>query len=55
MVAVGKTPTDVLPVAALVERTAEIRLGATGLGGAIELPEKVNWISPGSTKHLRTN
>jgi len=40
--AVGKTPKDVLHIAALVERTAEIVWGARALGAIVPLPEEVN-------------
>jgi L-fuculose-phosphate aldolase len=39
--AVGKTPKDVLHVAALVERTAEIVWGARALGQVVPLPDEV--------------
>ncbi|OBG20160.1 fuculose phosphate aldolase [Mycolicibacterium celeriflavum] len=42
LVAVGPRPDKVLHVTALVERTAQIVWGATVLGGAVPLPEKVN-------------
>ncbi len=42
MVAVGKSPSDALHVTAMVERAAEIVLGAVALGGAEQLPDKVN-------------
>lgn len=55
MVAVGKTPADALHVTALVERTAEIVIGAKALGGAVPLPEKVNSDFAGVYGFLRTN
>jgi L-fuculose-phosphate aldolase len=42
MVAVGKSPADALHITALVERSAEIILGAVALGGAVELPGDMN-------------
>ena len=55
MVAVGKSPTDVLHITALVERTAEILMGSASIGGAIHLPDKVNSNFAGVYKYLRTN
>jgi L-fuculose-phosphate aldolase len=40
--AVGKTPKDVLKIAQLVERTAEIVWGARALGEVVPIPEEVN-------------
>ncbi|HUY63302.1 MAG TPA: L-fuculose-phosphate aldolase [Acidimicrobiales bacterium] len=55
MVAIGKSPSDVLHVTALVERSAEILLGAMALGGAVPLPEKSNSDFAGVYQYLRTN
>ena len=55
MVAVGKDPADVLHITACVERTAQIVLGAMGLGGAVPIPDKVNDGFKGVYKYLRTN
>jgi L-fuculose-phosphate aldolase len=55
MVAVGKSPADALHITALVERTAEILMGAAGLGGVVELPEKINKNFHGVYRYLRTN
>jgi L-fuculose-phosphate aldolase len=55
MVAVGKSPADALHVTALVERTAEIIIGAMVLGGAVHLPDKVNSDFAGVYGFLRTN
>lgn len=55
MVAVGKSPSDALHVTAMVERAAEIVIGALALGGAVPLPEKTNSDFAGVYKFLRTN
>jgi len=55
MVAVGKSPADVLHITALVERTAQILIGAISLGGVVKLPDKVNSDFGGVYKYLRTN
>ncbi|MHB8328651.1 MAG: L-fuculose-phosphate aldolase [Acidimicrobiales bacterium] len=55
MVAIGKSPSDSLHVTALVERTAEIVIGAMALGGAVPLPDKVNSDFAGVYQYLRTN
>jgi len=55
MVAVGKSPADALHVTAMVERAAEIVLGAKALGGAVPLPDKVNSDFAGVYQFLRTN
>ena len=51
----GKDPADVLHVTACVERTAQIVIGAMGLGGAVPIPDKVNDGFKGVYKYLRTN
>ncbi len=55
MVAVGKSPSDALHITALVERSAEIILGAVGLGGATELPADMNRSFGDVYKFLRTS
>jgi L-fuculose-phosphate aldolase len=55
MVAVGKSPSDVLHITALVERSAEIVIGAKALGGSVPLPDKVNNDFAGVYQFLRTN
>ena len=45
--AVGKTPKDVLHIATLVERTAEIVWGARALGKVVPLPDEVGTTVPG--------
>lgn len=55
MVAVGKSPTDALHVTAMVERAAQIVIGAKALGGAQPLPDKVNRDFAGVYQLLRTN
>lgn len=55
MVAVGKDPANALHVTAMVERAAEIVLGAVALGGAVPLPDKTNSDFAGVYKYLRTN
>jgi L-fuculose-phosphate aldolase len=42
LVAVGPSPSKVLHIVALVERTAQIAWGARALGGLVPIPEKVN-------------
>jgi L-fuculose-phosphate aldolase len=41
-VAVGPSPSKVLQIVAIVERTAQIAWGARALGGVVPIPEKVN-------------
>jgi len=55
MVAVGKSPSDALHVTAMVERAAQIVVGASALGGAVHLPDKVNGDFAGVYRFLRTN
>ncbi len=55
MVAVGKDPSNVLHVTAMVERAAMIVAGVQALGGPVTLPEKVNRDFNGVYKYLRTN
>jgi L-fuculose-phosphate aldolase len=52
--AVGRTPKDVLHVAALVERTAEIVWGARALGKVVPLPEEVGATFQGYYRFGRT-
>ena len=52
--AVGKDPKDVLHIAALVERTAEIIWGATSLGQVVPLPSEVNKTFSGYYRYGRT-
>jgi len=52
--AVGKNPKDVLHVAALVERTAEIVWGARALGTIVPLPPEVNQTFSGYYRYGRT-
>ena len=52
--AVGKTPKDVLHVAHLVERTAEIVWGAQQLGEIVPLPDEVNQQFAGYYRFGRT-
>jgi L-fuculose-phosphate aldolase len=52
--AVGKTPKDVLHVAALVERTAEIVWGARALGQVVPLPDEVGATFQGYYRYGRT-
>lgn len=52
--AVGKTPEDVLHVAQLVERTAEIVWGARALGEIVPLPDEVNRQFSGYYRYGRT-
>ena len=44
-----------LHITALVERTAQILIGAISLGGVVKLPDKVNSDFGGVYKYLRTN
>lgn len=52
--AVGKNPKDVLHIAALVERTAEIIWGARTLGQVVPLPPEVNKTFSGYYRYGRT-
>jgi L-fuculose-phosphate aldolase len=52
--AVGKNPKDVLHIAALVERTAEIIWGAQTLGQVVPLPPEVNKTFSGYYRYGRT-
>jgi L-fuculose-phosphate aldolase len=52
--AVGKTPKDVLRIATLVERTAEIIWGARALGKVVPLPEEVGKTFQGYYRYGRT-
>ena len=52
--AVGKTPKDVLHIASLIERTAEIIWGARALGTVVPLPEEVNKTFAGYYRFGRT-
>ncbi len=52
--AVGKTPKDVLHIAHLVERTAEIIWGAQLLGEVVPLPEEINKQFAGYYRYGRT-
>jgi len=52
--AVGKNPKDVLHVAELVERTAEIIWGAKALGNVVPLPAEVNKTFSGYYRYGRT-
>jgi len=52
--AVGRTPKDVLHVAALVERTAEIVWGARALGKVVPLPDEVGATFQGYYRFGRT-
>src|SRR6516162_6793121 len=52
--AVGKNPKDVLHVAGLVERTAEIIWGAQTLGQVVPLPPEVNKTFAGYYRYGRT-
>ncbi|MFM8304977.1 MAG: class II aldolase/adducin family protein [Actinomycetota bacterium] len=52
--AVGKTPKDVLHVAGLVERTAEIVHGARAMGAVVPLPDAVNQQFAGYYRFGRT-
>lgn len=55
MVTVGKSPSDALHITAVVERTAQIVIGAMALGGPTSLPEKVSSDFAGVYKYLREN
>jgi L-fuculose-phosphate aldolase len=55
MVAVGKDPSNVLHVTAMVERAAMIVAGTKALGGPHNLPDKVNSDFGGVYKYLREN
>jgi L-fuculose-phosphate aldolase len=52
--AVGKDPKDVLHIAHLVERTAEIIWGAEQLGEVVPLPDEVNQTFAGYYRYGRT-
>jgi ribulose-5-phosphate 4-epimerase/fuculose-1-phosphate aldolase len=52
--AVGKNPADVLHVAGLVERTAEIVWGAQRLGEIVPLPRETNTQFAGYYRYGRT-
>jgi L-fuculose-phosphate aldolase len=52
--AVGKNPKDVLHIAALIERTAEIVWGAHALGSVVPLPDEVNKQFSGYYRYGRT-
>jgi L-fuculose-phosphate aldolase len=52
--AVGKDPKDVLHIAGLVERTAEIIWGAQALGQVVPLPPEVNQTFSGYYRYGRT-
>jgi L-fuculose-phosphate aldolase len=52
--AVGKDPKDVLHIAGLVERTAEIIWGAKALGQVVPLPPEVNKTFSGYYRYGRT-
>lgn len=52
--AVGKNPKDVLHIAHLVERTAEIIWGAQQLGEIVPLPDEVNKTFSGYYRMIRT-
>ncbi len=52
--AVGKTPKDVLHIASLIERTAEIVWGARALGTVVPLPEEVGKTFQGYYRYGRT-
>ena len=52
--AVGKNPKDVLHIAQLVERTAEIIWGARALGTVVPLPAEVNKTFAGYYRYGRT-
>lgn len=52
--AVGKNPQDVLHIAALVERTAEIIWGARAIGAVVPLPDEVNKQFSGYYRYGRT-
>ncbi|HUF85102.1 MAG TPA: class II aldolase/adducin family protein [Acidimicrobiia bacterium] len=52
--AVGKTPKDVLHIASLVERTAEIVWGARQIGEVVPIPDEVNNTFAGYYRFGRT-
>ncbi len=52
--AVGRNPKDVLHIASLVERTAEIVWGARALGKVVPLPEEVGKTFAGYYRYGRT-
>jgi L-fuculose-phosphate aldolase len=52
--AVGRNPKDVLHIASLVERTAEIVWGARALGTVVPLPEEVGKTFAGYYRYGRT-
>ena len=52
--AVGKTPADVMHIAGLVERTAEIVWGAQRLGEIVPLPAATNEQFAGYYRYGRT-
>jgi L-fuculose-phosphate aldolase len=52
--AVGKTPKDVLHIASLVERTAEIVWGARQIGEVVPIPAEVNQTFAGYYRYGRT-
>jgi L-fuculose-phosphate aldolase len=52
--AVGRNPKDVLHIASLVERTAEIVWGARALGTVVPLPEEVGQTFAGYYRYGRT-
>jgi L-fuculose-phosphate aldolase len=52
--AVGKTPKDVLHIASLVERTAEIVWGARQMGEVVPIPDEVNQTFAGYYRFGRT-
>ena len=52
--AVGKSPADVMHIAGLVERTAEIVWGAQRLGDVVPLPEETNTQFAGYYRYGRT-
>jgi L-fuculose-phosphate aldolase len=52
--AVGKNPKDVLHIAHLIERTAEIIWGAQQLGEIVPLPDEVNKTFSGYYRMIRT-
>ena len=55
LVAVGPRPAKVLPITALVERTAQIVWGARALGGPVPIPEDVNRNFASVYGYLRAN
>ena len=52
--AVGRSPKDVLHIASLIERTAEIVWGARALGDVVPLPAEVNKTFSGYYRYGRT-